>query len=54
MLDNYPPGTKTSTETIDLECFRCEHPWSVTVTIELGTIVDDDYDICPQCGVRSQ
>lgn len=53
MSKNYPAYIKINTETIDLECSQCEHSWSESVTIELGTIVEDDYDICPQCGVRS-
>lgn len=50
MFGNYPPGITISTETIDLECSRCEHSWSETVIIELGTITQDNYDVCPKCG----
>ncbi len=54
MSENYPPGIAISAETIDLKCSQCEHEWSASVTIELGTIVEDDYDMCPLCGVRTQ
>lgn len=50
MFGNYPPGVRISTKTIDLECSRCEHSWSATVSTELGIIVEDDYDMCPECG----
>ncbi len=54
MSENYPLGVAIRTETIDLECSRCEHSWSTTVTIELGIIIQDHYDVCPLCGVRIQ
>lgn len=50
MSENYPAGVTISTETINSECSCCEHSWSATVTIELGIITQDDYNICTECG----
>lgn len=51
-MDNLPPGAgRTHTEEIDMDCQRCEYVWVAVVTHELGTIVEDDYMICPECGL---
>ncbi len=50
MSENYPPGVRIRTKTIDLECPCCGHCWDTVVTIELNIITEDYYDMCPACG----
>jgi hypothetical protein len=49
-----PSQLRVESEWIGLSCGECDNRWEVKIQKELGIIVDDDYDICPECGVRAE